>query len=189
MSPFRAFDDPAQVLARTKVVERFLRYVQVDTQSDEEVTDCPTSAGQLELGRRLVEELRMLGLRGVGAPEPSMDDNGYVLAELPGTAPGRVGLCAHLDTAPQFTGAGVRPRMVERYDGGVLEVGHGITLDPEEIPELRDCVGDTLITTDGSTLLGADDKAGIASIMGALEILVSEPDLTRPTVRFCFNPD
>jgi tripeptide aminopeptidase len=189
MSPFRAFADPSAVLERTRVVERFLRYVEIDTQSNDEVADCPTSVGQLELGRQLAEELRTLGLRGVGTSEPSMDENGYVLAELPGTAPGRMGLCAHLDTAPQFTGTGVRPRLVEGYDGGVIDVGHGITLDPEDSPELRECVGDTLITTDGSTLLGADDKAGIASIMGALEILVSEPDVTRPTVRVCFNPD
>lgn len=189
MSPLRAFADPSEVLERTRVVERFLRYVRVDTQSDEEATGCPTTPGQLELGRQLVAELRGLGLRGVGEAEPSMDENGYVLAELPGTAPGRVGLCAHIDTAPQFTGSGVRPRTVERYDGGVVDVGHGIVLDPEESPELRDCVGDTLITTDGSTLLGADDKAGIASIMGALEILLAEPGLAHPTVRVCFNPD
>jgi tripeptide aminopeptidase len=118
-----------------------------------------------------------------------MDDNGYVLAELPGTAPGRIGLCAHIDTAPAFTGTGVSPRIVEQYGGGPIDVGHGVIIDPADTPELLECVGDTLITTDGRTLLGADDKAGIAAIMGTLEVLLQEPALDRPTVRVCFNPD
>jgi tripeptide aminopeptidase len=185
----RAFDDPSVVLTRTRIVERFLDYVRFDTQSDETSTTCPSTAKQLELGRRLVEELKELGLRGVGESEVTMDENGYVLAELPGTTPGRVGLCAHVDTAPAFTGTGVNPQLVENYDGGAIEVGNGVTLDPADTPELKDCVGDTLITTDGRTLLGADDKSGIAAIMGALEILVQEPEIPRPTLRVCFNPD
>ncbi|MEX2471803.1 MAG: peptidase T [Gemmatimonadota bacterium] len=185
----RAFDDPSLILERTRVVERFLGYVRVDTESDEASDACPSTPGQLELGRRLVTELTELGLRGVGEPTPSMDENGYVLAELPGTRPGRIGFSAHLDTAPQFTGAGVSPQIVEGYDGGPLEVGNGVTLDPAESPELRECVGDTLITTDGTTLLGADDKAGIAAIMGALEMLTRHAEVERPTVRVCFNPD
>jgi tripeptide aminopeptidase len=185
----RDFDDPSDILTRTRIVDRFLDYVRIDTQSDESSTTCPSTAKQLELARKLVAELTELGLRGVGEDTPSMDEYGYVLAELPGTCPGRVGLCAHIDTAPQFTGTGVRPRIWDAYDGGPLEVGHGVVLDPVETPELRECVGDTMITTDGRTLLGADDKAGIAAIMGALEILVNQPELARPTVRVCFNPD
>ena len=185
----RAFDDPSLVLTRTRTVERFLDYVRYDTQSDETRDTCPSTAKQLELGRRLVAELKELGLAGVGEAEVGMDENGYVLAELPGTAPGRVGLCAHIDTAPAFTGTDVRPRIVEGYDGGPIDVGHGVVLDPSDTPELKECVGDTIITTDGRTLLGADDKAGIAAIMGALEILVQEPEIRRPTVRVCFNPD
>ncbi|MCG6954485.1 MAG: peptidase T [Gemmatimonadetes bacterium] len=185
----RAFDDPSVVLTRTRIVERLLDYVRFDTQSDENSDTCPSTAKQLELGRRLVDELKELGLQGVGEDEVTMDENGYVLAELPGTATGRVGLCAHIDTAPAFTGAGVSPQLVESYDGGAIEVGHGVVLDPADTPELADCVGDTIITTDGSTLLGADDKSGIAAIMGALEILLQEPDIPRPTVRVCFNPD
>jgi len=185
----RAFDDPSIVLSGTRIVERFLDYVRFDTQSDETSDTCPSTAKQLELGRRLVDELKDLGLRGVGEAEVTMDENGYVLAELPGTAPGRVGLCAHIDTAPAFTGAGVSPQRVEDYDGGAIDVGHGVILDPADNPELEECVGDTIITTDGSTLLGADDKAGIAAIMGALEILVQDPGIPRPTVRVCFNPD
>ena len=185
----RAFDDPSAVLSRTRVVERFLDYVRFDTQSDETSETCPSTARQLELGRRLVDELKELGLGGVGEAEVTMDENGYVLAELPGTVPGRVGLCAHIDTAPAFNGTGVSPQVVEDYDGGVIDVGHGVVLDPSDTPELAECVGDTIITTDGRTLLGADDKSGIAAIMAALEILAQEPGIRRPTVRVCFNPD
>jgi len=185
----RPFSDPYEILRRTRILERFLSYVRVDTQSDEASPTCPSTAKQLDLGRQLAAELAELGLSGVGEARPSMDPNGYVLAELPGSAPGRIGLCAHVDTAPQFTGTGVSPRLHERYDGGRIDVGHGIVLDPAETPELAECIGDTIITTDGSTLLGADDKSGIAAIMGALEILVTEPSLPRPTVRVCFNPD
>ena len=188
-SPMRPFADPADILARTRLVERFLAYVQVDTQSDEESATCPSTPGQLDLGRQLAAELSELGLSGVGEPTPSMDENGYVLAELPGTVPGRVGLCAHIDTAPAFTGRDVHPQLVERYDGQPIDVGNGVVIDPADTPELLECVGDALITTDGTTLLGADDKAGIAAIMGALEIVLEEPDIARPTVRVCFNPD
>ncbi|HEU4990533.1 MAG TPA: peptidase T [Gemmatimonadaceae bacterium] len=184
-----AFDNPSIILSQTRIVERFLEYVRFDTQSDAASSSCPSTAKQLELGRQLVTELQALGLKGVGAPEVTMDENGYVLAELPGTAPGRIGLCAHIDTAPAFTGTGVKPQLVERYDGAVIDVGHGVVLDPADTPELKECVGDTIVTTDGSTLLGADDKAGIAAIMGALEILTTQPDIPRPTVRVCFNPD
>ena len=185
----RPFDDPSAILARTSIVQRFLDYVQVDTQSDEERERCPSTPGQLELGRRLATELTELGLRGVGEAAPSMDGNGYVLAELPGTVEGRIGLCAHIDTAPAFSGRDVRPRLVEGYEGGPIEVGHGVVIDPADTPELAECIGDTIVTTDGRTLLGADDKAGIAAIMGALEVLLQEPELPRPTVRVCFNPD
>lgn len=186
MRPFR---DPEDILDRTRVVERFLEYVRFDTQADESSETCPSTEKQLALAERLAAELSELGLRGVGGAEVSVDANGYVLAELPGTTDGQVGLCAHIDTAPAFTGTGVRPRVWEDYDGGPIDVGHGVTIDPADTPQLRDCVGDTIITTDGSTLLGADDKSGIAAIMGALEVLVEEPDLVRPTVRVCFNPD
>ena len=185
----RPFADPAEILRRTRVVGRFLSYVRVDTQSDEASSTCPSTAKQLALGGQLAHELAELGLAGVGEPRPSMDANGYVLAELPGTGPGRIGLCAHFDTAPQFTGTGVSPRVHQAYTGGPIDVGNGIVIDPIESPELTQCIGDTIITTDGRTLLGADDKSGIAAIMGALEILVQEPSLRRPTVRVCFNPD
>jgi tripeptide aminopeptidase len=185
----QAFADTAVILNRTRIVDRFLGYVRIDTQSNEDSGTCPSTPKQLDLARRLVAELKELGLRGVGEPDVTLDANGYVLAELPGTAPGRVGLCAHLDTAPAFAGTGVNPTLVKNYDGGVIAVGNGVKLDPADTPELKDCVGDTIITTDGRTLLGADDKSGIAAIMGALEILTKEPGLRRPTIRVCFNPD
>jgi tripeptide aminopeptidase len=185
----RPFDDPSDVLERTSCVDRFLRYVRLDTQSDETSPTCPSTAKQLVLGELLAFELTQLGLRGVGEDAVSMDENGYVLAELPGTTEGRIGLCAHIDTAPAFSGTGVQPRVLKDYRGGPIEVGHGVSLDPADNPELLECVGDTIITTDGTTLLGADDKSGIAAIMGALEVLTQEPELRRPTIRVCFNPD
>ena len=184
-----AFDDPSYILTHTRILDRFLEYVRIDTQSDEDSETCPSTVKQLELANRLVEDLRELGLRGVGEPEVTVDANGYVLAELPGTAPGRIGLCAHIDTAPQFTGTGVNPQLVANYDGSRIEVGNGVVIDPVDTPELAQCVGDTIVTTDGGTLLGADDKAGIAAITGALEILVQRPEIPRPTLRICFNPD
>jgi tripeptide aminopeptidase len=185
----RRFDSPSDILERTHVIDRFLDYVRYDTQADETSRTCPSTAKQLALGERLVDELRELGLHGVGEPSPSMDEHGYVLAELPGTVSGVIGLCAHIDTAPAYSGTGVRPQVIDGYRGGPIDLGHGTVIDPADTPELDECLGDTIITTDGSTLLGADDKAGIAAIMGALEILIQEPDLSRPTVRVCFNPD
>jgi tripeptide aminopeptidase len=185
----RPFDDPQDILERTRIAERLLSYVRLDTQADEASPSCPSTAKQLVLGEQLVAELTELGLRGVGEAEPSMDEHGYVLAELPGNVEGRIGLCAHIDTAPAFNGTDVRPQVVPGYGGGPIDVGNGVVIDPTDTPELLECVGDTIITTDGRTLLGADDKAGIAAIMGALEVLQQEPDLPRPTVRVCFNPD
>jgi len=180
----RAFDGPKELLDRTRLVERFLRYVKLDTQSDEESPDCPSTQKQLELGGLLVEELKQLGI-----DDAALDDNGYVTAELPGNAEGIVGLCAHLDTAPAFSGTGVNPQLHEGYDGSPIRLKNGIVIDPKDSPDLLECKGDTIITADGTTLLGADDKAGIAEIMAALEVLLAEPALERPRLRVCFNPD
>jgi tripeptide aminopeptidase len=166
------------------MVDRFLSYVRIDTQSAADRDTCPSTEKQWTLARQLVDELNEIGMSDV-----SIDENGYVLATLPGRAPGSVGFCAHYDTTPQFTGTGVNPQLHEAYDGTRIDVGNGIVLDPDETPELRACVGDTLITTDGTTLLGADDKAGIAEIMGAMEILLTETRIDHPTIRVCFNPD
>ena len=182
--PVQSFDDPRQILQTTRLVERFLRYVKIDTQSDEESPDCPSTPKQLDLARVLVEELREIGLADV-----DLDEKGYVTAELTGNAAGRVGLCAHFDTATAFTGTDVKPRLHEGYDGSPIRLENGVVIDPAECPELLQSRGDTIVTSDGTTLLGADDKAGIAAIMAALETLAADPAVRRPTVRVCFNPD
>lgn len=179
----RKFENPSEILNSTKMVERFLTYVQYDTQSDEEAESCPSTAKQLELAKHLLGELQELGL------EASMDEHGYVLAELKGDADGVLGLIAHIDTAPAFSGTGVKPQLHENYDGSPIQLTGDVVIDPADSPDLLQCKGDTIITSDGTTLLGADDKSGIAAIMGALETLVANRDLAHPTIRVCFNPD
>ncbi|XID91286.1 peptidase T [Paenibacillaceae bacterium WGS1546] len=174
---------------KDEIIARFKRYVQVDTQSDESSQSCPTTEGQLVLGRMLVEELT-----GIGMADAAMDANGYVMATLPANTDKDVptiGFLAHLDTATDFTGKGVNPRIVERYDGGdiVLNEAQGIVLSPRDFPELAQYEGQTLITTDGTTLLGADDKAGIAEIMTAMAYLIRNPEIKHGRIRVAFTPD
>ena len=166
---------------------RFLRYVTYDTQSDEDSESYPSTAKQLELLRALREELAEVGL-----DEVQMDDNGYVTATLPPTVDHEVpaiAFFAHVDTAREVSGAGVKPQR-RRYDGGEIVLdGSGSVIRPEESPELRHHVGHDVITTDGSTLLGADDKAGVAEIMAAVEYLHAHPELKHGPVKIAFNPD
>jgi tripeptide aminopeptidase len=178
------FKDANEILKKTTIVDRFLRYVQVDTESVEESDKCPSSPGQMELAKMLAKELKELGLK-----DAAVDKNGYCLATLKGNRPGRIGFIAHVDTAPQFTGKGVKPVIHEKYDGKPIRLKNDIVIDPAESLELAKCVGDTVITADGTTLLGADDKAGIAAVIGALEILTKDDSLPRPTIRVCFNPE
>jgi len=174
------------------LLERFLRYVRIDTQSRRDGESSPSSPGQLELARLLVAELQELGLTDV-----VLDDNGYVTATLPaggqgisGSSAPTIGLIAHLDTSPDAPGAGVEPIVHERYDGGVLELPRERTrLDPERMPELREKLGHEIVTGSGDTLLGADDKAGVAAIVAALAHIAADPDLPRPTLRIAFTPD
>jgi tripeptide aminopeptidase len=169
------------------LLERFLRYVQIDTQSRRDRETSPSTPGQLELGRLLVDELQALG---VG--DAALDDNGYVTATLPCTASAApvIGLIAHLDTSPDAPGAGVRPIVHPTYEGGTLELPIGGTrLDPATMPELRRKAGHDIVTGSGDTLLGADDKAGVAAIMAAVAYLMSHPELPRPTLRIGFTPD
>ncbi len=180
----RPFANADEILDQTGIVDRFLECVRFDTQSDESSESCPSTPNQLVLGEHLVGVLRELGLENA-----AMDENGYVTAELPGNAPGGVGLCAHMDTAPAFSGTGGQPRRHEGYDGSPIELENGVTLDPAECPELLTCKGDTIVTSDGTTLLGADDKAGIAAILAALEVLRGDPEIAHPAVRVCFTPD
>ena len=169
------------------VLDRLLRYVRVDTQSARDRTGCPSTPGQLELGRMLVEELREIGLG-----DAEQDAQGYVYATLPATVEGApvIGLLAHLDTSPDETGSGVEPLVHRDYDGGDIALPRGGTvLEPERMPELREAIGHDIVTTSGDTLLGADDKAGMAEVMTAVAHLAAHPELPRPTIRVGFTPD
>ena len=168
------------------LLHRFLRYVSVDTKANPDAGLVPSSPGQLELARLLTEELRALGLQA------HADEHAYVVATLPARnahpkAP-CIGLLAHLDTACEASGC-VRPRVIERYDGGAIELKPGMALSPDMFPSLREQHGKTLIVTDGDSLLGADDKAGIAVIMTVLAALRDDPSLAHPAVSVAFVPD
>lgn len=171
------------------LVERFLRYVSFDTQSDDSSTTCPSTGKQFALADHLAEELRALGLE-----EVERDALGYVYATLPGNVAHDVptiGFIAHMDTSPDCSGANVRPRIVQAYDGSdlVLDAGSGVVSTVEKFPELLRHVGEDLIVTDGHTLLGADDKAGIAEIVTAMEHLLAHPEIPHGRIRVAFNPD
>lgn len=168
-----------------KLLERFLRYVKVDTQSDPESETIPSTEKQKNLGKILVEELKALGL------EAEMDQYGYVYSKLPSNVenPYRIGLIAHMDTSPDVSGKDVNPQVHENYDGKDIELGEGVVIKVDENPDLKNKVGETIITTDGSTLLGADDKAGIAEIMTAVEYLLQHPEIPRPEIKIAFTPD
>jgi tripeptide aminopeptidase len=185
--PAAPFTSPlAEGLARD-VLERFLRYVRIDTQSRRERSGSPSTPGQLELGRLLVSELREIGV-----DDAELDDNGYVTGTVTasGEAAPAIGLLAHVDTSPDAPGQGVEPLVHRDYDGGVISLPVGGTLlDPESMPELRDKAGHDIVTASGDTLLGADDKAGVAEIMAAVAHLAAHPELPRPTLRICFTPD
>lgn len=177
----------AQELAPA-LLERFQRYVRVGTQSARDRTQSPSTPGQLDLVRLLVGELRDIGLA-----DAELDANGYVMATLPapdGAGAPVVGLIAHVDTSPDAPGDGVEPIVHRAYDGGVLELPRGGTvLDPAVMPELRGAAGHDIVTASGDTLLGADDKAGVAEIMTAVAHLAAHPQLPRPTLRIGFTPD
>jgi tripeptide aminopeptidase len=167
--------------------ERFLRYVRIDTQSDGDSETYPSTAKQLDLLRLLADELQELGLA-----DAAIDEHGYVTASLAATVDGDVpaiAFFAHVDTAREVSGANVNPRRF-RYEGGEIPLGSsGSVIRPEESPQLPDHIGHDLITTDGTTLLGADDKAGIAEIMAAVAYLVAHPEVPHGVVKVAFNPD
>lgn len=170
------------------ILDRFLRYVAIDTQSDEESTSQPSTPKQLDLLRLLRDELQEMGV------EATLDESGYVMASIPSNAgPGlpAIGFIAHVDTAPDASGAGVKPQIVEAYDGSDIPLAGvpGLALKPSEFPELLRYEGQTLVTTDGTTLLGADDKAGVAEIMDAVQYLVSHPEFKHGPVKIGFTPD
>ncbi len=173
----------------THIVDRFLKYVSFDTQSDELTNLTPSTPGQMIFARYLEKELKELGLEDI-----TLDDNGYLMATLPSNIDCEVptvGFIAHLDTSPDMSGRNVRPRIVRDYDGGdiVLNADQGVILSPEQFPELLHYCGQNLIVTDGTTLLGADDKAGIAEIVSAVEFLKEHPEVKHGRIRIAFNPD
>ena len=168
-----------------RAYERLLNYVQFDTASNEASETCPSTPGQLELGRSLVEEMRLMGVSNA-----RMDENGYVYGEIPANAEGypTIGLIAHMDTVDCVPALPMHARIVENYDGGAVQLEGGDTLDPADYPELKLRAGKDLIVTDGRTLLGADDKAGVAEIMTACEQLLQQ-NLPHGEVRIAFTPD
>jgi tripeptide aminopeptidase len=173
----------------SKVVEKFLKYVSYSTKSDEESTTVPSTEGQMILARVLVAELKAMGIQ-----EASVDDNGYVMATIASNIEKSVptiGFIAHMDTAPDMSGENVKPKFIENYDGKdiILNEEKNIILSPLDFPELKNYIGKTLITTDGTTLLGADDKAGVAEIMAAAEYLMGNPQIQHGIVRIGFTPD
>ena len=168
--------------------ERFLKYVAVNTQSDENSETFPSTAGQWDLLNMLVEEMKLLGLEDV-----SIDKYGYAMGTIPAT-PGKesapvIGFLAHVDTSPDMSGKDVRPRVIENYDGSDIMLNPSLTMTVADFPELTRFVGHTLIHTDGTTLLGADDKAGVAEIMTAAEYLLSHPEIEHGKIRIGFTPD
>lgn len=172
------------------VIDRFLKYVKYDTQSDELTNLTPSTPGQFKFAQVLEKELRDLGLE-----EISLDDNGYLMATLAANTDKpsvpTVGFIAHLDTSPDMSGHNVKPRIVENYQGGdiTLNAEQGIVLSPSQFPELLHYIGQNLIVTDGTTLLGADDKAGIAEIISAVVYLQNHPEIKHGKIRIAFNPD
>ncbi len=171
------------------VTEKFLKYAKYYTESDAETGLTPSTPGQMILAEELKKELQEIGLEQV-----SLDENGYVMGILPSNLDvevPKVGFIAHMDTSPDFSGKNVNPQFVENYDGNdiILNSEENIVMKVTDFPELKKYIGQTLITTDGTTLLGADDKAGIAEIMTAVEYLVQHPEIKHGAVHICFTPD
>ena len=170
------------------ILNRFLRYVAVDTRSDEDSPSQPSTPKQLNLLKLLCRELNDLGV------EATLDEYGYVMGRIPANVPGdlpAIGFISHVDTAPDASGENVKPQIIKDYDGSAIELKGvpGLKLDPVDFPELLAHKGETLITTDGTTLLGADDKAGVAEIMNAVQYIVEHPEFRHGPVRIGFTPD
>jgi len=173
----------------SKVIEKFLKYVSYDTKSDEESTTVPSTNGQMTLARELVKELKEMGIK-----QASVDENGYVMATIPSNVEKNIpiiGFIAHMDTSPDMPGINVVPKFVENYDGEdiVLNKENNVVLSSKDFPELKNYLGKTIITTDGTTLLGADDKAGISEIMAAVEYLTQNPNIPHGCICIGFTPD
>ena len=173
----------------SNVVERFIKYVKYDTKADEESITTPSTPNQMVLAKDLVEELRELGISDV-----SVDENGYIMATLPSNIDKDIpviGFIAHMDTSPDMSATNVKPQIVENYDGKdiILNKEQNIVLSTKDFPEIKEYIGKTLVTTDGTTLLGADDKAGLAEIITAVEYLLNHPEVPHGTIKIGFTPD
>lgn len=173
---------------REKVVQRFLKYVTFDTTANPNNSNCPSSEGQKVFANYLVEELKSLGLE-----DAHVDENSYVMATLRGNTEGveTIGFISHLDTAPDVTGKNVKPKIIKNYDGKdiVLNEELNIITSPKDYPDLKKFIGEDLIVTDGTTLLGADDKAGISELVTAIEYLVNNPEIKHGDIKIGFTPD
>ena len=172
---------------REKLVTRFLKYVKTYTESEAFLDKFPSTDRQWDLANYLVEELKQIGLEDV-----SIDENGYVFGYVPSTVDHEVptiGFVSHMDTSPDFSGENVKPQIWENYDGGDIKLNESMILSPNEFPELSQYKGQTIITTDGTTLLGADDKAGVAEIVTAAEYLIAHPEIKHGRIAIGFTPD
>ncbi len=178
------FDNPKTLLEQTDLVQRFIEYTKIETTSDENSTSCPSTPGQSVLAQKAVEDLI-----SVGVLDAKVDENGYVLASIASNTQSEltVGLIAHLDTSSAAPGANVQPRLHPDYNGNDLQLNDGIVLEADA--SLKECLGDTIITSGGTTLLGADDKAGMAVIVSAAEFWMKNPDVPHPAIRIAFTPD
>ncbi len=171
------------------IIDRFISYVTIDTESDSSSETTPSTSKQWDLANKLVEELKLIGMQDV-----SIDERAYIMATLPSNVDHEVpsvGFISHFDTTPDFTGANVKPQIISNYDGGdiVLNADQNIILSPKYFKDLLQYKGQTLITTDGTTLLGADDKAGITEIITAMEFLIKNPEIKHGKIRVGFTPD
>lgn len=169
------------------LIERLVRYAKIDTQSDASSTACPSTEGQWDLLHELQKELATVGLE-----EITLDENGYLFATLPANTDKEmptIGFLAHVDTATDYTGKNVNPQRIDSYDGQNITLNENTIMTVQDFPELKNYVGHTLLTTDGTTLLGADDKAGIAIIMTAMEYFIQHPEVKHGKIRVAFTPD
>ncbi len=177
------------MIQKQHIIDRFISYVTIDTESDPNSDSTPSTEKQWDLAHKLVAELKAIGMESV-----TIDENAYIMATLPATVTHKVptiGFVSHFDTTPDFTGANVTPQIIENYDGKdiILNAKENIILSPDYFDDLKQYKGQTLITTDGTTLLGADDKAGIAEIITAMEYLIQHPEIKHGTIRIGFTPD
>lgn len=177
------------MISKEDIIKRFISYAIIDTESNPNSDSTPSTKKQWDLANKLAEELKTIGMEDV-----TIDDNAYIMATLPGNVDydvPTIGFIAHFDTSPDFTGANVKPQIIENYHGGdiLLNKEENIVLSPDYFDDLRQYIGQTLITTDGTTLLGADDKAGICEIVSAMEYLINNPQIKHGKIRVGFTPD